>query len=224
MITPVEEASLAMRSLSPQAIQVIANIAAARPVILDRAVYNVYSTTGFITILSVTFDPTKLRIGDQISIVAYGTASTSGPFSPILFVNQGINNQTLGTPTNITAADTVAWSVRCDLAVTLPNALTLNSSANKQVTFGTNPRTAPNTSFVIGGSIEYVVSDATFSPGVASGGRPTPTTAITNGSQLVATTNPNNIIFSNTIPTQLVLVMNSSLASFTVNGGYILGL
>lgn len=226
MLTQIEAAGLNVHGENPQLMQVIAQLADNRPVVVAKtAPVLIDSGTSQALVLTYTFQPYELGIGDQIRVTFWGQAINNRPgvstISAVGFATNGSPSSLVQIanvpPVQVAAAggDVNAYVIfRMDFlfsigipGATLPgqnyvpsiNATTGKTSAD---VYATNNQPA-NTFSIFGGATGFV-TDASNAGAVVTGGR-----FITGASGSGGGGMRRQITFDNSLPTEIDFYVNS---------------
>jgi len=233
MLLNVESANLAIRGIPPQLKAAVASIGLNRPIILARATYATYPVnSASAVILQYRFDAYSLVAGAQLVLRLFGTVSNAGVspqlFQPIVRVTQKSGAQVLGANTQtVNTTTAVAWMLDATISISLPLATGQYArTAGDQAVVGNGLYTTgnqPNAAITVGGVMTTTISSNSYTGGNVAGGAPVSTAS--SGSFQIATINPNALTLDNSVPSLFTLEMSSGPnVTFTVQGGYLLGL
>ena len=227
MLTSIEAAGLNVHGENPQLMQVIAQLASNRPVVVARtAPFLIDSGNSETLVLTYTFQPYELSIGDQIRVTFWGQAinnnAGNSTISAVGFATNG-NPSTLVQIANVPPIQVASAGggnvnayviFRMDFlfSIGIPGATlpgqnyvpSINATSGKTNTsvYATNNQPA-NTFSIFGGATGFV-TDASNAGAVVTGGR-----FITGASGSGGGGMRRQITFDNSLPTEIDFYVNS---------------
>jgi hypothetical protein len=222
-------AALQSARLPPNAVNAIAAILGSRPVVLARATYGTVPATKAGTFLRYTFPANALMPGDQLVLRLYGTVQNASAFVDTFFVEIDVLQDSafqilsaVHAAIDHTTTNPVSWCLDSALAFSIPqvNGQTFLSSS---ATAAPAAEKLPRSALAVGGYMALTVTNSADFSATLTGGQPVSTA--TTGSYQISTLNADNQTFSNNRPTAVsVSITNGSFNTFSVLGGYLLGL
>lgn len=222
MLLPTDSAAIQGSRLTPNAQAALNSTLSVRTATVSTIQYASYTAAAY-TLANFSFPAYSVNAGSQVRFRVFGTATnTSGgplPFVPQARVIQQSSGTALVASWNVdTYADATAWEMEAVITFSAP--LTSTPASKEKAT----PRvssTYKGSTLAVGGVMRLLQSDAGLTGGNVAGGTIVSAAPSSNQSFLVATVDPNTVLYVDRSQPIAVRLDITSDVDFTVQGGWI---
>ena len=222
MLLPTDSAAIQGSRLTPNAQAALNSTLSVRTATVATIQYAAYSPATY-TLASFTFPSYAVNAGSQVRFRVFGTATnTSGgslPFVPAARVEQQTSNTALIASWNVdTYPDTTAWDMEAIVTFSAPLTSTPSSATKQPPKVSSTYR---GNTLAVGGVLRLLQSDAGLTGGNVAGGTIVSAVGPPTQSFLIATVDPNNVLYVDRSQPIAVKIVVGSDVDFTVQGGWI---